>query len=520
MKKKALITLGVLLAALVVMLQPMFARGGSEAGAQNFSGAGGQAKYVFLFVGDGMAPTQVSTTEYYLATRENNMNFDINRLRFTQFPTAGLMNTHDYGSLITDSASAGTAFATGRKTLSSMINVDPRDGRTPYKTIAEYARDNGMRIGIISNVTLTHATPAAFYGAVNHRNNTDGNENEPRGLAQQLVESGFDYFAGGWIVSNSANNDRWLDEARRLGYTVTRTPADFFNLNRNSGRAIPLAERVQDSGAMHYEIDRRPTDLSLADFTRMGIELLDNPNGFFMMVEAGKVDWAGHANDAGAVIHDMLAFDEAIGVALDFYRRHPNETLIVVIGDHETGGMTLGWAGTAGLPAQPGVSANLGTGYSMYLDRIDQQTRSFVAFNQEVINPYRAQVTNPAQRRLEDLYPAILESFGIDLRPASLNISQFQRDQIEIAFRRSMELPVDVPQEGWSVFHSGYEALTVKLTHVLNQIAGIGWTSYSHTATPVLNFAIGAHHEFFAGYYDNTEIFFMLARAMGLDVSR
>ena len=271
---------------------------------------------------------------------------------------------------------------------------------------------------------------------------------------------------------------------------------------------------------MHYEIDRRPTDLSLADFTRKGIELLENPNGFFMMVEAGKVDWAGHANDAGALIHDVLAFDEAVGVAMDFYRRYPNETLIVIIGDHETGGMTLGWAGTAGLPAQPGVSANLGMGYSMYLDKIDMQTRSYVAFDNEVVNPYKARVTNASQRRLEDLYPAILESFGIDLRPASLNISEFQRNQIDIAFRRSMEQPVETPQEGWSVFHSGYEPLTVKLTHVLNQTAGIGWTSYSHTATPVLNFALGVHHDFFNGYYDNTEIFFMLARAMGLNVGR
>ena len=466
MKKKLIITLAVLIVSIVIF-QPLLAMGSGESGPQSSAAAaGGQAKYVFLFVGDGMAPTQVSATEYYLATRENNMNFDINRLRFTQFPSAGLMNTHDYGSLITDSASAGTAFATGRKTLSSMINVDPRDGRTPYKTIAQYAQEAGMRIGIVSNVTLTHATPAAFYGSVNHRNNTDGNDNEPRGLAQQLVESGFDYFAGGWIVSNSANNDRWVNEARRLGYTVTNTRAGFNSLNANSGKVIAFAERIQDSGSMHYEIDRLSTDLSLADFTRKGIELLNNPNGFFMMVESGKIDWAG----------------------------------------------------TAGLPAQPGVSANLGMGYSMYLDRIDQQTRSFVAFNADVVNPYRARVTDSSQRRLEDLYPAILESFGIDLRPASLNISEYQRNQIDIAFRRSMDQPVDAPQEGWSVFHSGYEPLTIKLTHVMNQTAGIGWTSYSHTATPVLNFAMGVHHDFFNGYYDNTEIFFMLARAMGINV--
>jgi len=203
---------------------------------------------------------------------------------------------------------------------------------------------------------------------------------------------------------------------------------------------------------------------------------------------------------------------------LEFYRRYPNETLIVVNGDHETGGMTIGWAGTAGIPAQPGVSANLGTGYSMYFDRIARQTRSHVAFNAEVVNPYKARVTNTAQRRLEDLYSDILESFGIDLRPGNLNISEFQRNQIEIAFRRSMAQPVEEPQEGWRVFHGSYEPLTVKLTQILNQTAGIGWTSYSHTAAPVITFAYGVHQDLFGGYYDNTDTFFKLARAMNIRV--
>jgi len=516
MKKKILI----LLAVLVFVFQPLFAKGGKENNAQNTTVAGqGQAKYVFLFVADGMAPSQFTTAEYYLASKDNIRNYNINRLNFTQFPVTGISNTHDYGSLITDSASAGTAFASGKKTLSSMINVDPKDGKTPYKTIAEYAKDAGMKIGIVSTVTLTHATPASFYAKTSNRNNVDGTAAET-GLAQQLMESGFDYYGGGWISSNSKNNDKYLDDARALGYNVTRTPAAFNALDRNSGKTIALAERVQDSGAMHYEIDRRSTDLSIVDFTKKGIELLENPNGFFFMIESGKIDWAGHANDAGALIHDMLVFDKAIESALEFYKNHPNETLIVVIGDHETGGMGVGWAGTAGIPSQPGLSANLGTGYSMYFDRIAKQTRSYVAFDEEVIKPYKAKVTNVSQRKIEDLQSDILESFGIDLRPGSLNVSEFQKNQIETAFKRSMEQPVDAPHEGWNVFHGSYEPLSVKLTQVLNQTAGIGWTTYSHTATPVATFAKGAHQDLFGGYYDNTDIFYKLASAMNLNVSK
>ena len=517
MKKRMLLVLTVL----AFVFQPLYAKGSTDNNVQNSSVAEqGKAKYVFLFVGDGMAPSQFTATEYYLASKDNVTNYGISRLCFTQFPVTGISNTHDYGSLITDSASAGTAFASGKKTLSSMINVDPRDGRTPYKTIAEYAKDAGMKIGMVSTVTLTHATPAAFYAKTSNRNNVDGNATEPVGIAQQLIESGYDYYGGGWISSNSANNDKYLDDARKAGYTVTRTPAAFNALKANNGKVIALAERVQDSGAMHYEIDRKSTDLSIVDFTKKGIELLENPNGFFLMVEGGKIDWAGHANDAGALIHDMLAFDNAVEVALEFYKKHPEETLIAVIGDHETGGMGVGWAGTAGIPAQSGVSANLGMGYSMYFDRISKQTKSYVAFDEEVINPYKIRVTDISQRKLEDLYNDIYNSFGIDIRPGSQNVSDFQKKQIEIAFKRSMEQEVETPQEGWSVFHGTYEPLSVKLTQIMNQTAGIGWTSYSHTATPVATFAIGAHQEIFGGYYDNTEIFFKLASAMNLKVAR
>ena len=94
------------------------------------------AKYVFFFVGDGMSTAQISSTEYFLQALEDHTKMDLKRLNFTQFPVAGLTNTHDASSLITDSASAGTAFATGRKTDTGMINVNPRNTSEEYKTIA------------------------------------------------------------------------------------------------------------------------------------------------------------------------------------------------------------------------------------------------------------------------------------------------------------------------------------------------------------------------------------------------
>jgi alkaline phosphatase len=251
---------------------------------------------------------------------------------------------------------------------------------------------------------------------------------------------------------------------------------------------------------MPYEIDRAAGDLSLADYTKKGIELLeDSPQGFFMMVEGGKIDWACHANDAGASIHDVLAFDEAIRAAAAFAEKHPRETLIVVTGDHETGGMTIGFAGTQ---------------YDTFFDKVGLQRRSYVSFDSDVLKPYKA-ATPVARAGLADLLPAIQESFGIDYN----GLSDFQKEQINFAFQRSMGNEEERPvAEDQYLLYGGYEPLTVKLTQIMNQTAGIGWTSYAHTGVPVSTFAKGVHQELFSGYYDNTDLFRKLASSMNLTV--
>jgi alkaline phosphatase len=263
---------------------------------------------------------------------------------------------------------------------------------------------------------------------------------------------------------------------------------------------IAVNATLQNDGSMPYEIDRKSGDLSLADYTRKGIELLDNPNGFFMMVEGGKVDWACHANDAGASIHDVLALDEAIQAAVSFAEAHPSETLIVVTGDHETGGMTIGFAGTQ---------------YETFFDKVALQNRSFVAFNDDVLASYKKSAP-AAQVALSDLIPAIQESFGLDYN----SLSAFQKEQLEFAFQRSMKNEIERPvAEDQYLLYGGYEPLTVKITQIMNQTAGIGWTSYAHTGVPVPTFAQGIHQELFNGYYDNTDIFRKLASAMNLETS-
>jgi alkaline phosphatase len=454
-----------------------------------------RAKYVFLFIGDGMSLAQVSAAEVYakaMAGKEPG----VVKLGFTQFPAQGITTTYDASSIITDSASAGTAMATGNKTLSGVINMDP--GKTVrYKTVAEYAKEAGMRVGIVTTVSLDHATPAAFYAKVPSRG-------DMYDIAVQMVNSGFDYFGGGGLVQprgKKGDQPDVLEMARAKGYTIVTTTEGLRGLKPAAGRkVIAMNETLQDSSAMPYEIDRRADDLALADYVSKGIELLANPKGFFLAVESGKIDWACHANDAAASIGDTLAFDRAIAKAVEFQKKYPRETLIIVTGDHETGGMSIGFAGTK---------------YTTAYEKIALQKGSFVAFDADVLNPYKDGRT-AATADFTLMIPVMKQWFGIDYA----SLEKQDQELLQRAFARSMKGEVErAPQESTYLLYGGYEPFTVTLTHLANQAAGVGWTSYSHTGVPVPTYALGVGQQGFDGYYDNTDVFRKLAAVMGLRVA-
>jgi alkaline phosphatase len=401
--------------------------------------------------------------------------------------------TYDASSIITDSASAGTAIATGNKTASGVINMDP--GKTiKFKTIAEYAKELGWKVGIVSNVSLDHATPAAFYAKALSR----GDMYE---IGVQLAASGFDYFGGGGLAQpkgKKGDQPDVVELAKKAGYTIVNDPAAFKALKPVAGqKVLAMNATLQDSMAMPYEIDRADDDLALADYVSKGIELLDNPKGFFMMVESGKIDWACHANDAAASIGDTLAFDTAIAKAVAFQKKHPKDTLIIVTGDHETGGMSIGFAGTK---------------YGTAFEKISMQKGSYVAFDQQVVSAYKDGRT-AADANLDDILPEIQRFFGLDYA----KLAEQDQEMIQRSFMRSMKGEVErAAQESVYLLYGGYEPLTITLSHLANQAAGIGWTTYSHTGVPVPTFASGRSEALFNGYFDNTALFTKLAAVMGV----
>ncbi|MBP2645628.1 MAG: Alkaline phosphatase [Firmicutes bacterium] len=449
---------------------------------------GKKAKYVFFFIGDGMGMPQISSTEIFKGTLDSTNPMNKEKLNFAAFPYQGMQATNSANTFITESAAAGTALATGHKTNNDVLGMDPTKS-VAFKSMAEMAKEKGMKVGIVTSVSLDHATPGAFYAHQATRKNYYE-------IGQAMVNSGFDYFAGGSLLApDGAKKDKQniFELAKQNGYTVVNTKEDILNLNASSGKVIAISPVLAGEEALEYDIDRTSA-LSLADFTRQGIQLLDNPNGFFMMVEGGKVDWACHANDAATTVRDMMSFEKAIGEALKFYAQHPDETLIVVTGDHETGGMTIGFAGTE---------------YQTFFNKVNKQKVSFEEFD-KAINGYR-QMMGQGQASLEDWLPYLAEKFGLT------ELTDYDKSRLSDALAASMTDPKKRNHDPNSyLLYGSYEPFSVTVTHILNQKAGIGWTTYAHTGVAIPVFAQGVGGELFQGYYDNTDVAKKIMNIMGV----
>jgi alkaline phosphatase len=451
----------------------------------------GQAKYVFMFIGDGMGIPQRTAAAQY-AEKE---------LLMDTFPAQGVTSTFAADRFITGSAASATALASGQKTNINMLGMTP--DMQSVKTMAELAKEKGMKVGIVSSVSIDHATPAAFYSHVKHRS-------QYYDVDVALAESGFDYFGGGGLkdpVNKKGNSENFKGDARELikkaGYKYVTDKQKFLALTPKDGKVLAVNEWLQDGGALPYVMDMTEKDITLPEFTAKGIELLDNPKGFFMMVEGGKIDWACHANDATAALENTLAFDKAIAEAVAFYKKHPEETLIVVTGDHECGGLTLGFAGTK---------------YASNFEILGNQNISFQKFTDEILKGLK----ETGKADLTTIKPLITKHFGLkfegDAKADPMVLDAHEVAQIKEALGKSLI----GDQEGSKnpetyILYGGYDPLAVSLTHILNQKAGLGWTSYKHTGVPVTTSAIGVGSAAFNGSYDNTDVAMKVFKIMGLN---
>ncbi|QBG49301.1 alkaline phosphatase [Verrucomicrobia bacterium S94] len=471
------------------------------------SRAGNGAKYVFFFLGDGMTSVQMQAAEAYKASmmeggEDNPTNLQASMLNMNLLPISGMATTYSDTRFITDSAAAGTAFACGVKTGTGVIGLN-KDKNIAYKSIAELAHEQGKSVGIISSVSLPHATPASYYANVNSRN-------EYTEIGYQAAQSGFEFFGGGQFrymtSSDNAGGISVSDAFANQGYTFVNSIDDLENV---SGKVVCSVATSYDSNAMPYHMDTPPENFTLAEITEAAINRLQHDSdGFFIMVEGGKIDWACHANDAKATIIDTIAFDDAVGKALEFYYAHPAETLIVVTGDHETGGMSIGYKGTK---------------YETAFATLEDQNISYDLFNRQVMVDYKSTHTwvDAETSNIDaDMMEAISNSFGL----VWTDLSEYQQEQLEAAYDRELGgVKTDDRASGYDIdgstdvdytIYGGYNAIAVTCTHILNQESGLFWASTSHTAVPVPVMAVGFDAYRFNGFYDNTDIAKFLGQAM------
>jgi len=297
------------------------------------SGLAGQTKNIILLIGDGMGPAQIGAAWLY---SNRVLGKELRMVEVMRAGRTGYMVNDAADAIVTESAAAATQMATGVRARLKALSV-AADGKTPLKTILEIAKERGMATGLVTTSGITDATPAAFATHVPSRN-------DEAAVAVQELQLGVDVLLGGrkrFFLPESAQGERrddrnLVEEARRAGYSVVSTAAE---LRQAPGRKILGLFNVDN---MAYEIDRSATaEPSLAEMAAKTIEVLAcNPNGFFAMIEGGRIDHAAHRNDASGMIGEMLAFDQAVGVALDFQRRSP-DTLLIVTADHETGGLAV-----------------------------------------------------------------------------------------------------------------------------------------------------------------------------------
>lgn len=404
-------------------------------------------KYVFLFIGDGMGTNQAYVSDLYLKKR------GFKGITFLHFPTVVLTTTNCADSnKITDSGAGGTAIATGHKTQFQAIGMDRNTGKK-FESFAEIAHRHGWKVGLISSVALNHATPACFYAHVPFRH-------EYNIIASQMLRSGFEFFGGGGLLVNGQNRDSlralYFDSLRQKGYQVV------FN-RQNFDKAIKTAKKVfltdteslDNSQSIYYMIDSL-SHVSLADFTKAAIKFLDNPKGFFLMVEGGKIDWASHANDVATMIYETQDFNRAVEQALQFYQKHPDETIIIVTADHETGGLSLGYDLTR---------------YSLNLQLLAKQYRSKLFLN----------------NYLATTYP---EGYNYKLK-------KFVKLDTNLIDRKN------------------FTAMVNELVDALQHKAGISWTTHSHTGTMIPTYVKGVGQDSFHGIIDNTYTFKVLMKLAG-----
>lgn len=426
-------------------------------------------KYVFLFIGDGMGNNQV-----YLTGQYNSLSGNGGTVNFYGFPVRAMLSSWGADSLVPCSAATGTSLSSGVKVNKSTIGWTV-DGK-PTENICEIAHRNGWGTGFATSVAVNHATPACFYAHVPSRG-------QFLDIASQLFGSGIDFASGSTFLVDDGSDVKPSDLVRQAAVAGMETfcGRDLYR-NVKGKRVLYLSDRL-DEVSLPYAIDRKPGDMRLADFTAAGIEYLYSnfrSKGFFFMVEGGKIDYACHSNDASTVFAEVNDMAESVQLALEFAAKHPQETLILVTADHETGGMTI----TSGK-------------YECHPERLAGQKCSKETLTLALHELERLTSGRPAWWQIKDV---LRENLGLW---DSIPVSSEQNMKFTQLYK---EIYLDGDTEEEVNLYSSNSRIVAAAIKYLDSYAGLTWPVRSHSGAPLLLYAFGPAASEFAPCMDQTDV--------------
>ena len=426
-------------------------------------------KYIFYYIGDGMGMGPVMAAQTYNRVIRGAEQ----PLLMMQFPTVAWCQTWSASSTTTDSAAAGTALSTGTKTRNGMLGMGP--DTIAATSVATVLHNMGWGVGVTTSVSADDATPGAFYAHVPNR-----------GMSYEIdceaARSGYEFLAGAGLRGLTGDHHDEIVELMRQNDVQMLYGRDGV-AKIDSRRVCLLNAETGNVWNVGYTIDSVASRLDLPLIASTCLAHLEkySPDRFFMMVEGGNIDHALHANDGGAAIKEVINFDEALRVAYDFYLKHPDETLILVTADHDTGGMALG---------------NDYIKYASNLGIFDHQRKSKEAFSEEC----KAMLRSRRVYTWDDMRQKLSEDFGLF---TAIPVSEKQEQALKDKFTATFELRNTEDQK---TLYANFDALSVAVLRLINDAAGIGFTATSHTGNPVPLFAIGVGADLFKGLNNNSEI--------------
>lgn len=433
-----------------------------------------KAKYVFYFIGDGMGINQVLATGMYLAELEGQIG--VHPLCFTDFPVRNHVSTYSRTNAVTCSAAAGTALATGVKTQNGRIGMDVQ--KQALESIASKAKRAGRKVGITTSVGINHATPAVFYA---HQPDREMYYE----IGTDAPKAGFDFYGGAGFKQVVSPKDSLLPDLyallRTSGYNVIDSKQDFSEMSRHCDKVIYVQPKdCKNPSSLPAVLDREQEDLTLSMITENAIQFLSGQEneGFFLMVEGGIIDWLCHANDGAGAIREIIDFSETIQKAYDFYKKHPDETLIVVTADHETGGLALG--------SGP---------YELHLKNLAYQKSSIIGLTQK-LKQLRKQLGH--QLSYQNIQELLHDECGFG---QDIILSENEERELKDCFLESMKnMKLDKSE------YALIDPVARVAVDIINRKAMIHWASGGHSAGVVPVYAIGVGAEEFNEITDNTDI--------------